>query len=358
MSNVWTPDAKQYSLYEEWNDKNKEAYLYDKNEDGTCTCRLCPRHCKIAQGKTGFCKVRKNMEGTLYALSYGKATHVTIEKIETEATFHYKPSADILSLGNFGCNLDCKYCQNWKYSQFQYTSPDDIREYTSDEIIEMAVKNNIKILSWTYNDPAVWYEFVIDTAKKAKEYGIKSLFKSAYYLSEEAVKNIIDVCDIFAVSIKAMDEDYYKKFTTGTLPPVLEAAKLVYHSGKHLEISNLVVTDLTNNKEAYTAMIDFIKNELDESVPLHFTRFHPDYKYTEVEKTPLADVVEAVKLAKSKGLKYVYTGNVFSDDSINSYCGECGALLVKRYGLNATIQPDLKEDGSCAKCGHNNDFDL
>lgn len=358
MANTWTKDVEQFRLYEKWQDKTKEAYLYDKNDDGSCTCRLCPRKCKITNGKTGFCKVRKNMDGTLYALSYGKATHVTIEKIETEATFHYKPGADILSLGNFGCNLDCKYCQNWKYSQFQYTSPADIREYTSEEIIDMALKNNIKILSWTYNDPAVWYEFVVDTARLAKKHGIVSLFKSAYYLSEEAVKELIDVCDVFAVSIKAMDEDYYHDFTMGTLGPVLNAAKMVYDSGKHLEISNLVVTDLTNNDESYMKMINFIKNELDEKIPLHFTRFHPDYKYTDVSKTPLEDVKQAVYLAKKEGLKHPYTGNVFSDETINSYCINCGALLVKRFGLNATIQSDLNEDGCCKKCGTQNDFVL
>lgn len=184
------------------------------------------------------------------------------------------------------------------------------------------------------------------------------MFKSAYYLSEEAVKNIIEVCDIFAISIKAMDEEYYKEFTKGTLPPVLKAAKLVYESGKHLEISNLVVTDLTNNEQSYNKMIDFIVDELDCSVPLHFTRFHPDYKYTAVEKTPLEDVVNAVSLAKKRGLKHAYTGNVFADDSINTYCTECGALLVKRYGLTATIQANLKNDGTCANCGCFNDFDL
>jgi len=358
MANVWTKDTKEYRLYEEWSDKSKEAYLYDKNEDGTCTCKLCPRECRITEGKTGFCKVRKNMDGTLYALSYGKATHITIEKIETEAIFHFQPGADILSLGNFGCNLNCKYCQNWKYSQFRYTSPDEIREYTSEEIVEMALKNNIGILSWTYNDPAVWYEFVIDTAKLAKKHGIISLFKSAYYLSEEAVRSIIDVCDIFAVSIKAMDEDYYTEFTTGTLPPVLSAAKMVYNSGKHLEISNLVVTGLTNNDESYRKMISFMKNELSENVPLHFTRFHPDYRYTEVERTPLSDVKRAVEMARKNGLQYVYVGNVFSDDSLNTYCKKCGELLVTRYGLNAIVQGGLKNDGTCVKCGTNNDFVL
>lgn len=358
MANQWNENVKKFNLHEKWNDTTKEAYLYDKNVDGSCTCRLCPRNCKISEGKTGFCKVRKNINGVLYALSYGKATHITIEKIETEATFHFHPGADILSLGNFGCNLDCKYCQNWMYSQFQYTNPDDIRQYTSEEIIDFALKNNIKILSWTYNDPAVWFEFVVDTARLAHKHGILSLFKSAYYLSEEAVRTIIDVCDIFAVSIKAMDETYYTEFTKGTLPPVLNAAKMIYKSGKHLEISNLVVTGLTNNDESYMKMIRFMRDELDPTIPIHFTRFHPDYKYMHVAKTPLEDVVRATILAKENGIQHAYTGNVFSDDSINTYCKCCGELLVKRYGLTATPTKALRKDGSCSTCGTYNDFEL
>ena len=131
MSNVWTEDAKKYNLHEEWADTRKEAYLYKKLDNNMVQCQLCPRKCKIGENCTGFCKVRKNIGGTLYAQSYGKATHVTIEKIETEAIFNYKPGSKILSLGNFGCNLDCDYCQNWKYSQFQYTSPEHIHEYTT-----------------------------------------------------------------------------------------------------------------------------------------------------------------------------------------------------------------------------------
>ena len=224
--------------------------------------------------------------------------------------------------------------------------------------VNILVKNNIKILSWTYNDPAVWFEFVVDTARLAHKHGILSLFKSAYYLSEEAVRTIIDVCDIFAVSIKAMDETYYTEFTKGTLPPVLNAAKMIYKSGKHLEISNLVVTGLTNNDESYMKMIRFMRDELDPTIPIHFTRFHPDYKYMHVAKTPLEDVVRATILAKENGIQHAYTGNVFSDDSINTYCKCCGELLVKRYGLTATPTKALRKDGSCSTCGTYNDFEL
>lgn len=358
MSNVWSENAKKYNLHEKWRSTAKEAYLYEKLDNGQVRCHLCPRQCTISKDGVGFCKVRKNIDGTLYAQSYGKATHVAIEKIETEAVFHYKPGSNILSLGNVGCNLDCDYCQNWKYSQFQYTNPDVINTYTSDDVIKMALDNDIKILSWTYNDPSVWFEFVVDTARKAKEHGIISLFKSAYFLSDEAIETIIDVCDVFAVSIKAINHDYYKKFTKGWLDPVLNCAKKIYASGKHLEVSNLIVTGLTNNDEEYMRMINFMRNELDPSVPLHFTRFHPDYKYTHVEKTPLKDVRRARELAFRNGLKHVYVGNVFADESINTYCVKCGEKLVERFGLTSNVLDSLDKNGHCKKCGADNEIIL
>lgn len=352
MSNIYTEDAKRYDLYLDWNHKDKEAYMYQKEENNKVRCGLCPRNCLIEENGVGFCKVRKNMGGTLYALSYGKATHITVEKIETEALFHYKPGANILSLGNFGCNLDCDYCQNWQYSQFQYTNPKYIHEYTIDEIIQTALENDVKILSWTYNDPAVWFEFVMDTAKEAKKYGIKSLFKSAFYLSETAVEQLCDVIDIFAISIKAMDERYYTRFTKGFLPPVLKNAKIVFNRGIHFEISNLVVTGLTNNLDSYDKMIDFILGNLSKDIPIHFTRFHPDYKYMKAEKTPIEDVNLARTRALEKGLRYAYIGNAFEGEGLNTYCPECHELLISRYGLHTYIKEDAVDHNSkCRKCG-------
>lgn len=352
MSNVWTKDVKKYNLHQVWNDTRKEAYLYEKLDDGMVQCLLCPRKCTIGQGRTGYCKVRKNIDGTLYAQSYGKATHVTIERIETEAIFNYNPGEKIISLGNFGCNLDCDYCQNWMYSQFQYTSPDQIREYTPDQVINMARAKNISILSWTYNDPAVWFEFVIDTAKEAQKHGLKNLFKSAFFLTQEAVKMLLEVIDIFAISIKAIDELYYKEFTKGWLQPVLDNTKLVHNSGTHYEISNLVVTGLTNNYGNYDKMIDFILSELSNDVPVHFTRFHPDYKYMHREKTPVEDVISARKRALERGIKYAYIGNSFEGDGLNTYCPSCKVLLIERYGLCAYIKDALNLNGICKHCGY------
>jgi pyruvate formate lyase activating enzyme len=350
--NQFFENAKKHNLHLQWQDKRKEAYLYKKLDNGKVQCGLCPRACLIGNNNVGYCKVRKNIDGVLYAQSYGKATHVTIEKIESEAVFHFMPGADILSLGNFGCNLDCEYCQNWMYSQFQYTAPQHIHEYTSGQIIDIALANNIKVLSWTYNDPAVWFEFVMDTAKEARKHGLKNLFKSAFFLTTAAVEQLCEVIDVFAVSIKAMDETYYSRFTKGWLQPVLDNTKLIHRKGIYYEISNLVVTGLTNNDENYNKMIDFVLNELSVEIPLHFTRFHPDYKYTHVEKTPVRDVSRARELAMERGLEYVFIGNTFAGEELNTYCPGCGELLIERYGLHTYIKESLGRDGKCRKCGY------
>lgn len=350
MSNVFSVDVKPFDLQKEWNDKSKEAYLYTHMDGDKVKCRLCPRLCVISDGNVGFCKVRKNIGGNLYAQSYEKATHVTIERIETEATHHYSPGEKILSLGNFGCNLDCDYCQNWKYSQFQYTDPKEIHRYSSEQVIDYAISNNVKILSWTYNDPAVWFEFVVDTAKKARERGLKNLFKSAFFLTQEAVHELIKVIDVFAISIKAMDEDYYKKFTKGWLEPVLENTRLVHKSGIHYELSNLVVTGLTNTDENYDKMINFILKDLSPDTPIHFTRFHPDYKYMQFEKTPVEDVMHARDRAMKAGIRYPYIGNTFESEGLNTYCPKCKELLIQRYGLNTYIKDTITDGGVCKKC--------
>jgi len=350
--NQFFEDAKTFNLHLQWNDTSKEAYLYEKLADNKVRCALCPRRCTIKENGVGFCKVRKNIGGTLYAQSYGKATHITLEKIETEAVFNYKPGAGILALGNFGCNLDCDYCQNWMYSQFQYTDPKHIHEYSTQQVIDMAVNNNIEVLSWTYNDPAVWFEFVMDTAAEARKQGLKNLFKSAFYLTKEAVQELCKVIDVFAISIKAIDEKYYRKFTKGELKPVLENTEYIHQTGIHYEISNLVVTGLTNNLESYDQMIGYVLENLSPDTPLHFTRFHPDYKYIDVEKTPVKDVEAARQRAMERGLKYAYIGNAFDGIGLNTYCPQCKELLVERYGLHTYIKDTLKADGTCKKCGY------
>jgi pyruvate formate lyase activating enzyme len=311
-------------------------------------CLLSPRHCKMDVGQTGFCRVRKNIEGTLHSLIYGKTIQLTQETIETEAVFHYAPGAPILSLGNIGCMLACDFCQNWKTAQVKYLDEKEIHYHTPEQVVDIALQRGIQILSWTYNDPVVWFEFVMDTARLARQKGLKNLFKSSFFISLEAAAELCNVIDVFSISIKSMDEAFYRRLTKGWLPPVLEATKLVFANGKHVEISNLLITDLNDSEDNVKRMASWVLDNLSDKVPLHFVRFHPDYKYTHVSRTPIERLYRAREIAGGMGIKYCYIGNVC--EWVNTQCPNCGHCLVKRYGLNAYIT-GITEDNRCQKCG-------
>ena len=315
-----------------------EAMLYKKLSDNRVQCSLCPRRCVIAEGGKGFCKVRENKKGTLYAISYGRAVHVAEEVIETEAVFHFEPGSRILSVGNVGCNLSCQFCQNWRFSQLEHLKEDDIYEYTPEQIVQMALDKGIEIISWTYNDPAIWLEFVHDTAILARRHGIKSLFKSALFLTPEAISAFMDVIDIFSVSVKSINPDFYRILTGGWVKPVLDGTKQIFDAHRHhLEISNLIVTDANDSEKDYMDMINWVKHNLSVDIPLHFVRFHPNYKYKHVSRPEVKVLERARELAKKAGINHCYLGNVFMHEGANTHCANCGELLVERKGLNAKV---------------------
>jgi pyruvate formate lyase activating enzyme len=311
-------------------------------------CLLTPRHCRMGIGQTGFCRVRKNIGGALHSLIYGKTVQLTQETIETEAVFHYAPGASILSLGNIGCMLACDFCQNWQTAQVQHLDEKEIHHHTPEQVVEIALSRGIPILSWTYNDPVVWFEFVMDTARLARQKGLKNLFKSSFFVSLEAAAELCDVIDVFSISIKSMDEAFYRRLTKGWLPPVLEATKLVFANGKHVEVSNLLITDVNDSEESVKRMAAWVLDNLSDRVPLHFVRFHPDYRYTHVPRTPVDRLHRAREIAEGMGIKYCYIGNV--QEWANTLCPSCGHCLVSRYGLNAHVS-GITEDNRCRECG-------
>jgi len=306
-------------------------------------------------GQAGFCGVRQNLSGSLVTLNYGRATHVTQESIETEAVFHYAPGAPILSLGNVGCMMNCDYCHNWKTSQARLISNGDVHYYSPERVIEIALERDIRVISWTYNDPVVWHEFVLDTSRLAKQHGIHTLFKSAFFISLEGAKELCDVIDIFSVSIKSMDPVWYRKITKGWLEPVLEATKFVFQQGKHVEVSNLMVTDANDSVESAKTVADWVLTNLSDRVPVHFVRFHPDYKYTHVGRTPIDRLEAAREAVMRMGVRYCYLGNVYDSDSVHTYCHACRARLIERYGLNARLV-GLDSSGKCRSCGTTLDY--
>lgn len=312
-------------------------------------CSICPRECSLSENSVGFCGVRKNVNGTITSLNYNKAVAMGIETIETEAIFHYAPGTKILAVGNLGCNLTCDFCQNWKTSQSRLAEDSDIFTVTPQTVVDYAKNFNLDMISWTYNEPVVWHEFVLDASRLARSKGIKTLYKSSFYITKHAVNELIPVIDLFSISIKSLNPEFYKRLTGGELAPVLEATKLVFESGRHLEISNLLIPGENTSKDDIKAIADWIVTELSPDVPLHFVRFHPDYKYTDSVRTPPEMLVEAREIALARGVKHVYLGNVSGMEGSDTLCESCNAVLVKRYATKASIEY-LDDNSNCTKC--------
>ena len=317
-------------------------------EQGKVVCDLCPRHCSLKPEQLGFCRVRGNEAGQLLTYNYGKSVDATIETIETEAIYHYMPGAKIVSMGNVGCMMGCSFCQNWQTSQMKHLNVKNVKDYTPEEVVQLAIDHEIPIISWTYNDPVVWHEFVLETSRLAKEKGIKTLYKSALYIEEKPLAELIEVIDIFSISLKTMSDEVYRKVTKGRLEPVLRGIKQIYDSDKHLEISQLVVTGLNDDGEDARKTAKWIVDTLDASVPLHFVGYHPAFRYHK-ERTPLSVLLESRRIAKEAGIRYCYLGNVYEEAVSNTTCSNCGTTLIERFGLTVN-DAGIDEDCTCKSC--------
>jgi pyruvate formate lyase activating enzyme len=332
-----------------WRDTHEDARLWHPLEDGGVQCRLSPRGCRLREGQHGFCGVRRNVGGRLRTLNYGKSTRATQEFVETEALYHFAPGAPILSMGNVGCMMSCDYCHNWQTSQARHVRDADVHTYTPEQVVELCLERRIPIISWTYNDPVVWHEFVMDTSRLAHRHGLLTLYKSAFYISTEAARELTEVIDVFSLSLKSMDPAFYRRLTKGTLPPVLEATEVVARSGRHLEISNLLVTDANDGADDARKVADWVLEHGGPEMPLHYVRFHPDYKYQGVPRTPIDRLERAREIALARGLRYVYLGNVFDHPGTHTYCPGCGTRVVARLGMTTRVE-SLRPDGRCAAC--------
>jgi len=333
-----------------WRNSYNQARLEEILPDGRVRCHLSPRNCTMREGQDGFCKVRGVRNGRLVTMNYSKSVHPTQETIETEAVNHFAPGARILSCGNIGCMMSCSYCHNWRTSQAKFVSDEDVFHLTPEYAVNTAVRRNLPVISYTYNDPVVWHEWVVDTARLARQNGLVNLYKSAFYISSEAVEELIPHMDIFSISLKSMDPDYYKRFTGGKLEPVLAGIKQVYQSGRHLELSTLMITDVSDTEETARSLAEWVLRNLDSSVPVHFVRFHPDFRMTNTIRTPIDRLERARRVAMEMGLEHVYLGNVYDSKASNTYCSGCGAELINRYGLNAVVR-GLDDQGHCMACG-------
>jgi pyruvate formate lyase activating enzyme len=282
----------------------KEALFYETKEDLKVQCLLCPHNCLIPEGRQGFCGVRKNQEGKLFTLIYEEITSFALDPIEKKPLYHYHSGEHILSVGTKGCNLCCLFCQNWNISKDLNATTEKV---TSDFIVERAKQIGSFGIAYTYNEPFIWYEFVLDTAKLAKSKGLENVLVTNGYVNLEPLKNIIPFIDAMNIDIKSIDEEFYINTCGGKLAPVLEVIK---ESNRHchIELTNLVIPGLNDKEENFIGLVDWIYDNLGDSVPLHFSRYFPCYKL-DSPSTPIAALNKAKEIAKKK-LKFVYLGNV------------------------------------------------
>ena len=308
----------------------KEALWWETEEDGRILCTLCPRYCRIGEGQAGFCYIRKNIGGKLYSLGYGRSTGFAIDPVEKKPLNHFLPGTGILSFGTAGCNLGCRFCQNWSISKAKLDDAQSLGA-TPEEVVKLARMHNVPSIAFTYNDPVIWGEYVIDISRLARQCGLKSVMVTAGYITPEARGEVYRYIDAANVDLKAFTERFYHKLTFSHLDPVLETLKwLKNETDVWFEITNLMIPGENDDPEETRQLCDWVLKNLGDSVPLHFTAFHPDFKMMDKPRTPASTLRRARGIALSMGVKYCYVGNVFDDEGQTTYCPGCGAALIRR----------------------------
>jgi len=326
------------------------AQYWQKVKENIVQCLLCPRKCVLDVGQRGVCTVRINKDGKLYTLGYGNPVAVHIDPIEKKPFFHVAPGEPVFSLAVAGCNMRCIFCQNWQISQ---SRPDETQNYnlSPEEVVEKTIKSNCKFIAYTYTEPTVFYEYMLDIVKLAREKGIKNTMHSCGYINAEPLRELLKYMDAVNIDLKGFTEEFYAKIgLLAQLKPVLETLKIIKEDGIWLEITNLLIPGFNDDPKKIKEMCIWIKENLGDEVPLHFSRFIPNYKLQNLPPTPIEKLEEAYKIAKEVGLKYVYIGNVPGHAGENTYCPNCGKIIVKRIGYEI-LENNIK-DGKCKFCGY------
>lgn len=325
---------------------SKEAVYYANTPKGV-KCKLCPQACKIDEGKLGECRTRLVKDGKLYTIVYGNPCAIHVDPIEKKPLFNFLPSSYAYSIATAGCNLACLNCQNWTISQ---KSPYETRNHNlmPPQVVEEAMAANCSSIAYTYSEPIVFYEYVYDTAKLAHLNGLKNVFISAGYIEEEPLRALCKYLDAANIDLKSFDNSTYEMLNAGTLEPVLNTLKVLKDEGVWLEITNLVVPSWTDDLADIQKMTDWLYANGFQNTPLHFSRFHPDYKLTNLPPTPTDTLLRAREIALESGLNYVYIGNVPGSDGQDTICPNCKTKVVERNGYK--IQNMLLEKGNCKNC--------
>mgnify|MGYP001024341772 CR=1 FL=1 len=326
----------------------KEASRYETLADNFVRCSVCPHRCTIRSGGKGVCKTRVNKEGKLYTLIYGEVTSTAVDPIEKKPLFHFWPGSQSFSISAVGCSFKCPWCQNYHISQ---TEPGDVfaDQLEPEKIVELTKKYGCKSISYTYNEPIIWHEYVLDTAKLAKKEGILNVLVTNGYITPDTLAEIGDFIDAANVDVKGFNESFYKEYCKAELKPVLDATEQMKKKGIHIETTTLLIPKLNDDPKEITELCKWHIAKLGPDTPLHFSRFYPAYKFSNVPPTPIETVAKAREIAVNEGIRYVYTGNIAGDPGENTYCPSCKQLLIGRYGYDIG-RWQLTGDNRCQKC--------
>lgn len=327
----------------------REASLYEKLENKLIKCNLCPRRCYIKNGGRGFCGVRENRDGKLYALTFSRLTALNVDPIEKKPFFNFWPGSLAFSISSVGCSFTCPWCQNWSISQAR---PEEVsmENVEPEEVVRLAKRYNCKSIAYTYNEPIIWFEYIVETAKIAKKEGILNLLVTNGYATEEAIKEFSPYIDAANVDVKAFNPNFYLKHCKARMEDVLSAVEKMVMEGWHVELTYLIIPSLNDNFEEINKLIRWIKDVLRPDVPLHFSRFYPMYKMTYLTSTTVETIAKAREAALKEGLHYVYAGNIPGHEGENTYCPKCGFLLIKRVGFDV-LKWNLTDKMTCPNCG-------
>ncbi len=327
----------------------RPAKLSRTDKGGTVKCLACAHGCVIAEGRTGLCGVRRNVQGELQSLVYGLLAAVALDPIEKKPLYHYLPGTTALSLGTFGCNFTCTFCQNYELSQAR-TVDDQVARLpflSPEAVIQLALREGASSIACTYNEPAVWAEYALDIAAQAREAGLRTVFVSNGFYSRELLDAALPLVDAYNIDLKSFSDDFYRRVAGGRLQPVQGAIRAIHEAGAWEEITSLIIPGLNDGEDEVRAMAHFVAS-VDREMPWHVSRFFPMYHMQDRPVTPSETIERAVQIGHEEGLLYVYSGNLAShDEASDTICPQCGATVIERHGYAVTARTGL----TCPTCG-------
>lgn len=330
-----------------------EAILYEKLSGSRVRCNVCQWRCVINPGKVGLCHMRRNEDGLLYLLNYAEVSSIGIDPIEKKPLFHFFPASFVFSLGGWGCNFHCQHCQNWETSCVEEpkTTGRVSRKISPAEAVELTKHYKCDGIAWTYNEPAIWLEYTLDSAKLAKENWLYTVYVTNGYLTPEALDVIGPYLDAWRVDVKGFSDVFYQKLSkVYRWRGILEVAKRAREKwGMHVEVVTNIIPTMNDDEEQLQGIVRWICDELGELTPWHVTRFYPHHNLTHLPPTPISSLEKAYDIGKRAGLRFVYVGNVPGHDQENTVCYSCGKLNIKRFGYNTEVIG--VKDSKCQFCG-------